>query len=100
VARWAALAGVLLLHAFGALTWVTALGFGADIGTDRQLYAALASGADVAGRSIRHLCPLAQTDRDDPDSVPVVDAVVRPDGRSRLRLGVGAGRRHAGPTGL
>ncbi|HVD24631.1 MAG TPA: hypothetical protein VNB86_01425 [Gaiellaceae bacterium] len=45
MARWAALAGVLLLHAFGALTWVTALGFGADIGTDRQLYAALAFGA-------------------------------------------------------
>jgi hypothetical protein len=36
---------VLLLHAFGALTWVVALGFGADIGTDRQVYAALAFGA-------------------------------------------------------
>jgi hypothetical protein len=45
VARWAALVGVLLLHAFGALTWVTALGIGADIGTDRQFYAALAFGA-------------------------------------------------------
>ncbi len=44
-ARWAALVAVLLLHAFGALTWVVALGFGADIGTDRQFYAALAFGA-------------------------------------------------------
>jgi hypothetical protein len=43
--RVAALVAVLLLHAFGALTWVTALGFGADIGTDRQFYAALAFGA-------------------------------------------------------
>jgi hypothetical protein len=39
-----ALIGVLLLHAFGALTWVASLGFGADIGTDRQFYAALAFG--------------------------------------------------------
>ena len=45
MARWAALVGVLLFHAFGALTWVTALGIGADIGTDRQFYAALAVGA-------------------------------------------------------
>jgi hypothetical protein len=43
--RPAALAGVLVLHAFGALTWVTALGVGADIGTDRQFYAACAFGA-------------------------------------------------------
>ena len=43
--RPAALVGVLLLHAFGALTWLTALGFGADIGTDRQFYAACAFGA-------------------------------------------------------
>jgi hypothetical protein len=33
--RVSALFGVLLLHAFGALTWVASLGFGADIGTDR-----------------------------------------------------------------
>jgi hypothetical protein len=43
--RPAALVAVLLLHAFGALTWLTALGFGSDIGTDRQLYAACAFGA-------------------------------------------------------
>jgi hypothetical protein len=39
-----ALVGVLLLHAFGALTWFVSLGFGADIGTDRQFYAACAFG--------------------------------------------------------
>jgi hypothetical protein len=42
--RAAALVAVMVLHAFGALTWVTALGFGADIGTDRQFAAALAFG--------------------------------------------------------
>ena len=43
--RVAALVGVLLFHAFGALTWVASLAFAADIGTDRQFYAALAFGA-------------------------------------------------------
>ena len=43
--RVAALIGVLLLHGFGALTWVAFLGFSSDIGTDRQFYAALAFGA-------------------------------------------------------
>jgi sulfite exporter TauE/SafE len=43
--RVSALVGVLLLHGFGALTWVTALGFGADIGTDRQFLQALTFGA-------------------------------------------------------
>jgi hypothetical protein len=40
-----ALVSVLLFHAFGALTWFAFLGFGADIGTDRQFYAACAIGA-------------------------------------------------------
>ena len=43
--RTLALAAVLLFHAFGALTWVTALGFAADIGSDRQFHAALIFGA-------------------------------------------------------
>ena len=43
--RVAALIGVLLLHSFGAITWVAFLGFSSDIGTDRQFYAALAFGA-------------------------------------------------------
>jgi hypothetical protein len=40
-----ALLGVLLLHGFGALTWVAWLGFSSDYGTDRQLSAALLVGA-------------------------------------------------------
>ena len=40
-----ALLGVLLLHGFGALTWVAWLGFSSDYGTDRQLRAALLVGA-------------------------------------------------------
>jgi hypothetical protein len=43
--RLGSLVAVLLLHAFGALTWLTALGIGADIGTDRQFVAACAFGA-------------------------------------------------------
>jgi hypothetical protein len=43
--RPAALVAVLCLHAFGALTWVAALGFAADIGTERQFFVALAVGA-------------------------------------------------------
>jgi hypothetical protein len=43
--RVPALIGVLLLHGFGALTWVAFLGFSSDIGTDRQFYAALGIGA-------------------------------------------------------
>ena len=40
-----ALLGVLLLHGFGALTWVAWLGFSSDYGTDRQFLAALLVGA-------------------------------------------------------
>ncbi len=40
-----ALLGVLLLHGFGALTWVAWLGFSSDYGTDRQFSAALLVGA-------------------------------------------------------
>ena len=36
---------VLAVHIFGALMWVAFLAFSSDIGTDRQLYAALAFGA-------------------------------------------------------
>jgi hypothetical protein len=36
---------VLLLHGFGALTWVAWLGFSSDYGTDRQFSAALLIGA-------------------------------------------------------
>ena len=43
--RLTALVAVLLFHAFGALTWVTALAFAADIGSDRQFHAALVFGA-------------------------------------------------------
>ena len=43
--RLIALVGVLLFHAFGALTWFAFLGFSSDIGTDRQFYAACAFGA-------------------------------------------------------
>jgi diacylglycerol kinase family enzyme len=42
--RVGALLGVLLLHGFGALTWVASLGFGADIGTERQFHQGLAFG--------------------------------------------------------
>ena len=43
--RWASLVAVLALHAFGAMTWWLSLAFAADIGTDRQFYAACAFGA-------------------------------------------------------
>lgn len=43
--RLIALLGVLLLHGFGALTWLVSLAFSADIGTDRQFDTAFAIGA-------------------------------------------------------
>jgi hypothetical protein len=43
-ARWVSLVAVLLLHAFGLLTWIFSLAFAADIGTQRQFYAACAFG--------------------------------------------------------
>ena len=36
---------VLILHAFGALTWLAFMAFAADAGTPRQAYATLAIGA-------------------------------------------------------
>ena len=60
--RWRrvlALLGVLLLHGFGALTWVVSLGFSSDAGTDRQLNEALKIGAAtwlVAALLIALLC--------------------------------------------
>jgi hypothetical protein len=36
---------VLILHAFGALTWLAFMAFAADAGSSRQAYAVLAIGA-------------------------------------------------------
>jgi hypothetical protein len=54
------LLGVLIFHAFGALTWLLSLGFSSDnAGTDRQFYEAAAFGAAtwlVAALLIAWLC--------------------------------------------
>jgi hypothetical protein len=53
------LLGVLLFHAFGALTWVVSLGFSSDAGTDSQFSKAVLLGAAtwlVAALLIAWLC--------------------------------------------